>query len=191
MTADTSRPVVIPSGAIAATEPMHGGAAITKASPVTLAALNASSPGTTTNRGAAYGYNASAGQNGLAIDLATTSGEVTKARLGSNAEFARSPISRGASGGVPAELFGASDASAATETNPGEVNSTVPTTAENNAVFGPAAPVSQVPQSVAEGTSASGGDTSPGPSANVAAVPAPGAAAVLGLAGAALLRRKR
>ncbi len=192
MTADASRPVGAPSAALAAAESM-GGAKVAKASPATLAALNASSPGpTSSNRGASYGYNASSGQNGLAIDLATTSGEVTRARLGSNAEFARSPISRGGSGGVPKELFGASDEAPATDSNPGEVNSTVPTTAQNTGgVFGPAAPVSQVPQSVVQGTSTAGGDTSPGPSSNAAAVPAPGAGALLGLAGAALLRRKR
>lgn len=191
MTNDTARPVAFSAGAAAALEPMHG-AKSPKASAATVAALNSiPSAGATGGNGGgfAYAYNSGAGQNGLSVDLATTDGAVSKPRLGSDAAFSGAPISRGGSGGgLPTELFGASEGATSTETNPGTTNSTVPSTAQNG-VMGPNSINSPVVQdSVSQGASL--GDTSPGPS-NAASVPAPGAGVLMGLGGVALLRRKR
>lgn len=190
MTNDTARPVAFSAGAAAALEPMHG-AKSPKASAATVAALNSiPSAGATGGNGGgyAYAYSSGAGQQGLSVDLATTDGAVSKPRLGSDAAISGAPISRGGSGGLPAELFGATDGAGSTETNPGTTNSTVPSTAQNG-VMGPATPASPVVQdTVSQGATL--GDTSPGPS-NAAAVPAPGAGVLMGLGGVALLRRKR
>lgn len=191
MTNDTAQPVPFSVAAAAALEPMHG-AKSPRASAATVAALNSiPSAGATGGNGGgyAYAYSSGAGQKGLSVDLATTDGAVSKPRLGSDAAFSGAPISRGGSGGgLPSELFGATDGAAATETNPGTTNSTVPSTAQNG-VMGPASPAAPVVQDTAS-QGATLGDTSPGPS-NAVAVPAPGAGLLMGLGGVALLRRKR
>lgn len=190
MTNDTAGSAPFSVGAAAALEPMHG-AKSPKASAATVAALSSiPSAGATGGNGGgyAYAYSSGAGQKGLSVDLATTDGAVSKPRLGSDAAFSGAPISRGGSGGLPAELFGATDEVAATETNPGTTNSTVPSTAQNG-VMGPATPAAPVVQDTAS-QGATLGDTSPGPS-NAVAVPAPGAGVLMGLGGVALLRRKR
>jgi MYXO-CTERM domain-containing protein len=195
MTGDTSRPVAASPAALAALEATHPSAKAPKASTLETSPLSAAARGGSAG-GSAYGYSSKlAKQTGLDADLAEYATESRRPRLGSDAPFSSAAAPRGgsASGVSVADLTGTSgDTTTDPETNPGEVNSTLPNTAQSNAgANSPATPIvrDQVGQQVA---SASGnGDFTPPSNAAATPVPAPGAATLLGLGGVALLRRRR
>lgn len=195
MTSDTARPTGGSAGAIAAARNIHLFEAGTQRSHAPLvqndfsAAVRGGSGG-----GFAYAFTSKFDAEGgdLSVDLARPQGALIGKTYGSDTPFSGNPAPRGGSDFADAlrPFSGPDNPAELPQTLPGETNAPAAT---NNALVGPATGAGS--QVIPNGVPVNGGaiwdDGAPAPSNASTAVPAPGAAGLLGLAGLAVLRRRR
>ena len=194
MTNDTAAPAMPPAASLAALEATHRSAYPAQSASLTPQVYSAATRGGDAG-GDAYASNAQTGSagNGLAVDLAQNPGNENSARLGSDTPFS-SPAGSGRRSGTPvvfAEDFGGTSDQSESEmsVNPGEMNSTLPVTAEGAAI-GPVAPVAPIVRDTIQQPQASASGPSVGPGSALA-VPSTGTVSLIGVAGLAALRRRR
>ncbi|MFM9957940.1 MAG: hypothetical protein ACKVZJ_07675 [Phycisphaerales bacterium] len=194
MTRDTAKSFGAGEGALAAAQTIHhfAGAPMRAGVALPIDAYSAAVRGGETG-GFAYAYSnkVDASQNDLAVDLAQAQGVPASKTYGSDAPFSGNAAPRG--GSDLADVFqpfaGPDVVSELPQNTPGETNSTANPAVATGPVGGPT--TNSIPNGVALDGQSIWADPAPNSAAASTAVPAPGAAGVLALAGLVGLRRRR